>query len=62
MVGEVVLAVRSSEEAALVPARLHVDHDEVRDLCRSEDHLSSAVRSQRSVKTTARPRASGGRR
>jgi hypothetical protein len=29
MVGE--LAVRSSEEAALVPARLRADHDDVRD-------------------------------
>jgi hypothetical protein len=62
MVGELVLALHSSEEAAHVPARLHVDHDDVRDLCRAEDHLSRAVRSPRSVTTTARPRASGGRR
>jgi hypothetical protein len=37
--GELVLAVGSSEEAALVPARLHVDHDDVRDFFRSEEHL-----------------------
>jgi hypothetical protein len=39
LAGELVLAVGSSEEAALVPALLHVDHDDVRDFFRSEEHL-----------------------